>query len=99
TRFSRDWSSDVCSSDLLILHRNLLGLETVFLELFREEVSLRDMQFFIRRVTAQLNHFHPVEKRTRDGFKRVRRRDEEDLREVVRSEERRVGSDCRRRCE
>src|SRR5690606_39919959 len=28
TRFSRDWSSDVCSSDLCLLHRTLLTIET-----------------------------------------------------------------------
>src|SRR5690606_40328772 len=51
TRFSRDWSSDVCSSDLCVLNRTVLrGGEMVLLPKFELGLALKTIQS--RRITA-----------------------------------------------
>src|SRR5699024_11756760 len=56
TRSKRDWSSDVCSSDLSIRHRDILG-SLMSLGIERKtlgDISVRDgiFQFFINREMA-----------------------------------------------
>src|SRR5690606_39632031 len=76
TRFSRDWSSDVCSSDLLKLIRDL----TPYL---RRHVWALAVAFVLILVNAYVSTLAPIiPGRAIDGF---------------RSEERRVGKECRTR--
>src|SRR5690606_40840911 len=91
TRFSRDWSSDVCSSDLETIGRfiSFIGAHGAFLAM--EEVRVfKEMRNEVNRLvnceTANL------EKSVRAGLEQV---------EVIkalkawnRSEERRVGREC-----
>src|SRR5690606_40992551 len=68
TRFSRDWSSDVCSSDL------------AFVVTDTDDTFARDTHFFfpdVERFVIGLIHGHPQT--------------------LFRSEERRVGKECRSR--
>src|SRR5690606_41034142 len=92
TRFSRDWSSDVCSSDLLMLE--LIGREDWHL-LLRQQVaqagekawSDEGLRQHVRHVILELLRFRPV-------FPIVVR----DIpRATLRSEERRVGKEWRSR--
>src|SRR5690606_40120649 len=81
TRFSRDWSSDVCSSDL---HDDL----THFLAL-REQDAPRDPQAF-RRVGVVRPDLRARQFAERDLLRAVAERDR-----AQRSEERRVGKEGR----
>src|SRR5207249_8643013 len=76
TRSKRDWSSDVCSSDLGKVHGHGHSRRAVFIsgrELFRDlgEAEGDGVPDGLRRVRLETAHFH------------------------VRSEERRVGKECR----
>src|SRR5436309_11865705 len=78
TRFSRDWSSDVCSSDLVMTElRQLVGR--------RREV---------RQLATLARGEHDLLRRTRHTLREPR---EKFVRRVAqfRSEERRVGKECR----
>src|SRR5439155_25856197 len=58
---------------------DLLGAESVSLELLRYEVALGDSELLVLRVTGELDHVHAVEQRRRDRFEGVRRSDEQHL--------------------
>src|SRR5690606_40561855 len=82
TRFSRDWSSDVCSSDLLnvdqnYFHSKLTTVDTIILEENEDCIisSIENLRIF-------------------DDFIFLI----ESAGGMVRSEERRVGKECRSRC-
>src|SRR5690606_41164285 len=92
TRFSRDWSSDVCSSDLSALtegqeiksissYQNLdAGLWAEFLKLSLNAKDYSDSVFNHAKV-----YLNPqISKNT--------------FEKMIRSEERRVGKECRYRC-
>src|SRR5690606_40753950 len=82
TRFSRDWSSDVCSSDLVFyeeLHTLFFRVGGEFLEAVAVALPLR-LQALLVIVTA--DHEHGIAP---------------ELLGQVRSEERRVGKGCRYR--
>src|SRR5690606_40155535 len=87
TRFSRDWSSDVCSSDLWVgqlgayvsdILQMLLGHSAWWLPLVGLRVWLGALALWMRRDTARSVARVPVPVETR-------------------SEERRVGKECRSR--
>src|SRR5690606_40705089 len=80
TRFSRDWSSDVCSSDLQSLLREIL--EEKYVSLFAQLETFND----IRRTIAEPFGL-PINPNVGDQFPQ---------RFIYpRSEERRVGKECR----
>src|SRR5690606_41139443 len=95
TRFSRDWSSDVCSSDLAtrplprvrrvyrrsrLLRRIVGGLQTVANAAQRGDLHIGTLQLLAQTVN---DHFH--------GFDA----NEFGIAVGQRSEERRVGKECR----
>ena len=47
-------------------------------------MPLRDLQLFQRRIAVELNHLHAVQQRLRNRVRRVRRADEQDIRQIVR---------------
>src|SRR3712207_8619386 len=83
TRYWRDWSSDVCSSDLL----NINTLINYTLKMFdkSEEILENSMKYMISKDV--------------ENAKKISKEDDEidDLRDYIRSEERRVGKECRSR--
>src|SRR5207249_9511557 len=81
TRSKRDWSSDVCSSDLQLLGR--IGQEI----LERRFLDLRDLLPFQNHVAVVLHAGSGGDQTTDDDV----------LLEAPRSEERRVGKECRSR--
>src|SRR5690606_40666833 len=88
TRFSRDWSSDVCSSDLAatLPARDGAVPREVVVKVLRPGIEAQVAQdiALLRRVAALVDRTHPRADRIRP-------------RDVVRSEERRVGEDGRAR--
>src|SRR3712207_8965248 len=80
TRYWRDWSSDVCSSDLKFLH--------LVEEATQPAVHHRDL--------TSVQRLHPLELPLGEVVAGPLNR-REGLRAVVRSEERRVGKECRSR--
>src|SRR5688572_31423038 len=84
TRFDCDWSSDVCSSDLLA---DVDGLELAHL------VAVHDARHDVRP------HEDAVVREDVDRRQHLQGRDREALSVGVRSEERRVGKECRSRWE
>src|SRR5690606_40164777 len=93
TRFSRDWSSDVCSSDLLAvvvqLMRNSL-LETLGQDYIRTAKAKGLSQIKIIRKHALKNSLNPVITAVSGWFASMLAGAV-----FVRSEERRVGKECR----
>src|SRR5207253_7394366 len=93
TRWPRDWSSDVCSSDLgeLILRGGLHGQadprerEERVEQTAEEDRAHDDREVFV----ADRDPGDPCRARTERGRQRI------DLRAPGRSEERRVGKECR----
>src|SRR5690606_40482638 len=87
TRFSRDWSSDVCSSDLTT------GIDQFFLNQGRAVAWLIE-KFLIDTLCDREIHILPNQicKFTRPHGKTATF-----AHDVIRSEERRVGKECRRR--
>src|SRR5207302_3082678 len=87
TRFSRDWSSDVCSSDLGALAADALAVDDVELGLLE------------RRGHLVLDHLDPgaVADHLAGVLEALDAPDVEPHRGVERSEERRVGKECRAR--
>src|SRR5690606_39681888 len=86
TRFSRDWSSDVCSSDLIIV-RPFLSLRSKYIKRVLENVFGRNLPS------------HLVEINIQGGDPKVsdfqRRFGHHFLNFLGGSEERRVGKECR----
>src|SRR5690606_40357940 len=86
TRFSRDWSSDVCSSDLTHLEQ-LAGITELLGRVLhaQRELSLQQLQQLLVQIIGALRakfaSFHGSPQLT--------------LHEHRRSEERRVGKECR----
>src|SRR5690606_39812992 len=87
TRFSRDWSSDVCSSDLNLgvfprgkteINRMVFSMRVLHRSSFTAHLNIRDLR--VIRCSARLI-YHPAH--TLDN------------RLEIRSEERRVGNECR----
>ncbi len=71
----------------LVGQRDRAWSQPVRLDLFRHEIALRDAELLVLGVTGERDHVHPVEQRRRDRVDRVRRADEEDLRQVERQVE------------
>src|SRR3712207_6903019 len=80
TRYWRDWSSDVCSSDLARLAQHLAALDLLALDAAKQCAGVVAR---LRVVERLLEHLEP--------------RDDRLVRLRVRSEERRVGKECRSR--
>src|SRR3712207_7715863 len=83
TRYWRDWSSDVCSSDLLLL---LPTMSFSSGSTAKDSVPLHKQLKESSRVPSALKRASPSSEREVDGEKYVKR-----------SEERRVGKECRSR--
>src|SRR5690606_39580372 len=81
TRFSRDWSSDVCSSDLMMFPEMLISTESVFMQ--TESTNVLSLKPGVQSLKVVFIRAH--QKLTRTAL--LRRR----------SEERRVGKECRAR--
>src|SRR5690606_40949614 len=94
TRFSRDWSSDVCSSDLLLTVFLLVFLAQESKAQYRNALGLGiDLGDGRTLVGPQLKHFF----NSKDAANvQVLFADNHVL--LGRSEERRVGKECRSRC-
>src|SRR5690606_39526721 len=92
TRFSRDWSSDVCSSDLVATKHDLDQLATV-VNLRIDNLELRTEH----RFDSVDQRFDAMEQRFDERFTAMDRRfDAMDRRfDAMRSEERRVGKEGR----
>src|SRR5690606_39432114 len=87
TRFSRDWSSDVCSSDL-----GLIG-DTKLAELMREQLAdlrIENLERTFVGVATELTTGHELWLHKGDLTQAIRA--------SYRSEERRVGKERRSRC-
>src|SRR6266508_2244474 len=65
--------------DSAVLDRELSNRKTVFFELARDQVALRDLQLLLFRVAGERDRLHPVEERCRDVLDEVGCRDEEDF--------------------
>src|SRR5690606_39672962 len=97
-RFSRDWSSDVCSSDLPVRHHELVEYITrvaeasdrMTLEVIGHSHERRPILFVV--VTSPENHARLAAIRERHVAL-----SEPGSGQAVRSEERRVGEECRDR--
>src|SRR5690606_40060776 len=87
TRFSRDWSSDVCSSDLSYL-RDSLGVHN-FLYAFSPDNRFNSREEFLERYPGDAW----VDMVGMDNYGDLGR-DRKDIAKA-RSEERRVGKECR----
>src|SRR2546426_2525122 len=68
----------------VVAHHELAFLETVLLQLLRQEEALRDVHLLVLGVTGESDDLHAVAERRDDRVLDVRRRHEDDLREVVR---------------
>ena len=66
---------------------HLVGLQSVRLELLRDEVALRDAELLVLGVAREMDDVHPVEERPRNRLELIRGADEEHLREVERKVE------------
>src|SRR3712207_7612676 len=82
TRYWRDWSSDVCSSDLRLVA-----------DMRREQQASRVGQVEAPAVAGPRDHPHMPRSRLDAGV--VEQRAERDAAPALRSEERRVGKECR----
>src|SRR5690606_39545056 len=91
TRFSRDWSSDVCSSDLLAVVELLDGTHQTGVALL-DQVEQRQAA---ARVTARDGDDQPEVGADEDVLGPLAVVDQG--LELLRSEERRVGKECRAR--
>src|SRR5690606_40335002 len=89
TRFSRDWSSDVCSSDLsqLVFQANPLGMTI--------QIIVMIIQNFITNTYGLLNSVSVHNKGTKALYEFLKMPMLYAL--ILRSEERRVGKECRSR--
>src|SRR5690606_40535256 len=85
TRFSRDWSSDVCSSDLP--------------EDFRKRILRMEMELNERKKFDYFIENSVLEKAVEDAKSLIKKiiKGEDDGNSTHRSEERRVGKECRSR--
>ena len=78
----------VCIFINYFLHRRLVDAElllaySVFLQLFRHEVTLGDLHLLFGKIAGDIDQFHPVEQGGLDRGDVVRRGDEQHVREVV----------------
>src|SRR5690606_39947145 len=80
TRFSRDWSSDVCSSDLNTIEA-VEAQTTVEIEAFQPQVAATDLSTVVKDIMQATDKIPLPEANI----------------VVSRSEERRVGKECRSR--
>src|SRR5690606_40353367 len=91
TRFSRDWSSDVCSSDLGTflaetikhIHSKFKGMEGMWQKYVKEDLIPRMNGFELLMASYAMAHLKMDMLLSETGY--------------VRSEERRVGKECRSR--
>src|SRR5690606_39536180 len=88
TRFSRDWSSDVCSSDLQAISGNEAIVRAVEREGLPSLAIAAPFGYLGRRYALHLEFLDTERARTEKLDLRVG---------AVRSEERRVGKECRSR--
>src|SRR5699024_544539 len=61
----------------------LLIRKPVFFNLFGHQMSFSNLRFFLQRVSADIDNFHTVAQRGRDGIQRVGRSDKEYFGEVI----------------
>src|SRR5947209_16338874 len=96
TRYWRDWSSDVCSSDLRPEERALNSLQLLsFLKTTAHLTGQAHYENEYRKVAAELKYTNWI---TRvNEFRRELNYSDEELAMLPRSEERRVGKECRSR--
>src|SRR5690606_39372309 len=93
TSFSRDWSSDVCSSDLLVLIFQTPELHWAALPL----VLVTTIVLFSGRRENRENRnslAHQLEYNSLVHYLTIARQQAEQLNRQLRSEERRVGKEC-----
>src|SRR5699024_4127395 len=61
----------------------LLIRKPVFFNLLGHQMSISNLRFFLQRVSADIDNFHTVAQRGRDGIQRVGRSDKEYFGEVI----------------
>src|SRR3712207_9381328 len=94
TRYWRDWSSDVCSSDLEVLQSHLVSITEV-----RMSPDLRHATVFVKPLLGQDEEAVLKALRTNTAYlqREVAQRVRTKFAAKLRSEERRVGKECRSR--
>src|SRR5690606_40849259 len=98
TRFSRDWSSDVCSSDLFQHFSKVFYSGCVF---YRGSTEFKNFhsEFIFKNLYNFSNFFRPYAPHANPSLCLLRCARKNGLRLCSnRSEERRVGQECRSRC-
>jgi hypothetical protein len=68
----------------LVGYDALGGVDAALLELTRKKVAPGDCELLVLAVAREAKHFHSIQERPGNGVEVVRRRDEEDLREIER---------------
>src|SRR5690606_40899142 len=96
TRFSRDWSSDVCSSDLFFRGQEITGIGVTAVCQLGMSKSYQINQLF-EGLTVRQNAMIPVLARSRGKFRIDMLRSLHHSKTLDRSEERRVGKERRSR--
>src|SRR5690606_40256847 len=97
TRFSRDWSSDVCSSDLNDPeYQEQLSKQQREAELLQEMKEREANRFSVQKASMTKGIFNTIKAKDSESF--IKAIVDEDITVYAgRSEERRVGKECRAR--
>ena len=69
----------------MFTERNLLRSQTMLLYLFRNQMLLGNMEFFIFRVTADFDQLDRIKQRTRNRLQRICRRNKKHFRQIKRN--------------
>ena len=70
--------------DRVVGHRDVLVAEARFLELTRNQITLGDFCFLGFGISGEIDHFHPIEQRSRNVLDEIRRADEQHLAQIER---------------
>ena len=71
-------------ADRIVFDRQLILAQAIEFQLAGQQVSLRDLELLVRRVTDEFDLFHAVLEGTGDLVREVRSRDEHHVRQVER---------------
>ncbi|MNT67782.1 hypothetical protein D3C72_2059500 [compost metagenome] len=80
-RFSCVVADNIANSR--VLNRNFIFFQAMVLDLFRNQVVLRNMEFFLLDITFKLDDFHTIQQRSWNRVQAIRRCDEHNFRKIV----------------